>query len=65
MGNLRTEVKIGESKQYEKPPDLTALGDIGQVLAFYLPLEEIKTLTGARVTDVPRAVARFGLRSMT
>lgn len=30
--NLRPEVKIGDSKQYEKFPCVTGLGDIGQIL---------------------------------
>lgn len=65
MGNLRPEVQAGGSKQYEKLPGVTAFRDIDQVLALYLPREETKTLTGARVTDVPRATALFGLRSVT
>lgn len=65
VGNLRPEVQAGESKQYEKLPGVTAFRDIDQVLALYLPREETKTLRGARVTDVPRATALIGLRSVT
>lgn len=62
--NLRPEVKLGESKQFENFPGITGFTDIEHVLALYFPHEETETLRRARVTDVPKAAGLFDMRSV-